>query len=69
MTIKPSARFQAVLSAVFSNPGRDFTEDFGHENGQYLNICCRCAQNFVGHKRRVNCKVCVELPVDLTPAQ
>lgn len=38
-------------------PG-DWPEDFSHENGNYQNKCCHCGVIFVGHKRRVVCKVC-----------
>lgn len=38
--------------------GRNWTEDFSHENGNYTNHCCKCHNTFTGHKRRVICKVC-----------
>ena len=37
---------------------RSWTEDFGHENGHYFSTCCECGRQFVGHKRRVMCRVC-----------
>ena len=37
---------------------RDWVEDFPHENGNYENKCCHCGHSFIGHKRRVVCKVC-----------
>lgn len=37
---------------------RDWTEDFEHENGEYMNTCCECKNTFTGHKRRFICKVC-----------
>lgn len=37
---------------------RDWTEDSEHENGRYLNTCLHCKRGFMGHKRRVVCKVC-----------
>ena len=37
---------------------RSWTEDFAHENGNYMCKCHRCGQIFHGHKRRVTCKVC-----------
>jgi hypothetical protein len=37
---------------------RDWPEDFEHENGNYICRCVGCKQLFVGHKRRVECKVC-----------
>jgi hypothetical protein len=39
---------------------RDFTEDFTSENGNYYNICTTCGKSFLGHKRRITCKVCNE---------
>jgi hypothetical protein len=36
----------------------DWTEDFAHENGRYQNKCANCGTVFIGHKRRVCCKVC-----------
>ena len=36
----------------------DWTEDFAHENGNYMNKCSDCGEMFIGHKRRVWCKVC-----------
>lgn len=41
---------------------RNWTEDFGHENGQYLNGCTTCGLSFVGHKRRFTCKTCAASP-------
>lgn len=37
---------------------RDWTEDFDHENGQYQCRCITCNNLFIGHKRRLVCKVC-----------
>jgi hypothetical protein len=36
----------------------NWVEDFSHENGNYLNNCISCKKDFIGHKRRVVCKVC-----------
>lgn len=33
-------------------------EDFEHENGNYFCKCNTCDADFVGHKRRVQCKSC-----------
>ena len=38
--------------------GRNWTEDFTHENGNYNNTCMYCDKNFIGHKRRIVCKLC-----------
>ena len=37
---------------------RSWPEDYSHENGHYFNTCCNCQRQFMGHKRRVVCKVC-----------
>jgi len=37
---------------------RDWTEDFSHENGNYLNKCLKCNKLFYGYKRRCICKLC-----------
>ncbi len=36
----------------------DFIEDLNHENGNYQRTCIKCGINFIGHKRRVLCKIC-----------
>ena len=41
---------------------KDWTEDAGHENGQYQNQCMTCAAIFIGHKRRGVCKECATQP-------
>ncbi len=56
------------------NPSeRDWTEDFSHENGNYNCRCFSCERTFIGHKRRVQCKVCNDRSVKawaaLTPEQ
>lgn len=45
------------LMAPLERP-RDWTEDASHENGNYTNTCGTCGKTFIGHKRRVTCKVC-----------
>lgn len=37
---------------------RNWKEDFKHENGQYACYCYQCGKEFMGYKRRVQCKVC-----------
>ena len=39
---------------------KDWPEDFDDENGQYCNRCFYCGELFLGHKRRIICKVCAE---------
>lgn len=43
-----------------TSPDRDWPEDFGHENGNYLCHCHWCHRRFLGHKRRVSCRVCAQ---------
>ena len=38
----------------------NWTDDFSHENGNYVNTCVICDHNFLGHKRRIVCKKCVD---------
>lgn len=40
------------------DPAGDWTEDFAHENGNYMCGCVKCGKRFLGHKRRCVCKVC-----------
>jgi len=35
----------------------NYPEDYTHENGNYMNICRVCGSYFIGHKRRVWCKL------------
>jgi hypothetical protein len=49
---------------------RTWHEDAGHENGNYYCLCHHCGRQFVGHKRRVECKVCAMLAASpASPAQ
>ena len=41
----------------FDSP-KNWTEDYKHENGNYVCRCSRCKEYFYGHKRRSLCKVC-----------
>ncbi len=43
---------------------RNWTEDFSHENGRYMNSCLYCLGKFVGHKRRVSCRECFDKPME-----
>lgn len=47
-----------VMRPLLANYEGNWTEDFSHENGNYMNMCIRCDQEFLGHKRRVICKKC-----------
>jgi hypothetical protein len=44
---------------------RNWTEDFQHENGNYQCKCCNCGEFFIGHKRRVVCKVCANNQIEV----
>lgn len=46
---------------VYRDKRGDWTEDASHENGNYSSRCCYCERTFVGHKRRVVCKLCAIL--------
>ena len=37
--------------------GRNWEEDYNHENGDYVNKCVYCDKMFRGHKRRVVCQL------------
>ena len=45
---------------TFHHTPLDWVEDAGHENGNYTCLCSSCGSEFIGHKRRVTCKVCFE---------
>jgi hypothetical protein len=47
--------------------GRDWIEDAAHENGNYQCRCATCGNTFIGHKRRVTCKVCAATTVSASP--
>ena len=47
-----------AVAVIQTESTRDWTEDFTHENGQYLNECVHCGHTFTGHKRRVSCRSC-----------
>ena len=45
----------------FFDDGRNWIEDYGQENGNYINTCVHCGRLFKGNKRRVVCKLCDEV--------
>lgn len=47
-----------VAASIAAAGPRDWTEDFAHDNGQYMNACSNCKHVFIGYKRRVVCKLC-----------
>ena len=46
------------------NYNKCWPEDFEHENGNYFCNCIKCKEMFIGHKRRVVCKECVDTGED-----
>ena len=53
------------VTSTLRASNRNWIEDAPHENGNYECLCCECDQVFIGHKRRVLCKLCSNL---LTPS-
>lgn len=57
---------KGLRETVWKDPTHpaNWQEDFPHDNGQYLNRCVGpCGGTvFLGHKRRVICKVCDSVP-------
>ena len=47
------------LTFWLENKRKNYEEDFKHENGNYENVCFKCKESFIGHKRRVICKECL----------
>ncbi len=45
-------------ATVQIKPTRDWTEDFGRENGKYMGRCVMCGHTFTGHKSRQQCRLC-----------
>lgn len=50
-----------ALSRSEAPANRNWIEDATHENGNYECSCVECGQSFIGHKRRVLCKLCSNL--------
>lgn len=44
---------------MITDPEKDWPEDFTHENGNYINTCIECKEQFRGHKRRIICRECM----------
>ena len=49
---------EPLLSKLKKYEG-NYPEDYAHENGNYMNVCRNCGEYFMGHKRRVWCKLCL----------
>lgn len=61
--VAPQAAKEVVATPppISFTPGagmRDWPEDYAHENGMYQCRCAHCKEMFIGHKRRVSCKLC-----------
>lgn len=41
-----------------ANRESDWVEDFAGENGNYMNTCKYCGNQFIGHKLRRVCLIC-----------
>lgn len=48
-----------------SDSPRNWTEDYPHENGNYICFCKTCNNTFIGHKRRILCKECDEKAIHI----
>lgn len=51
----------AFLPDNLVDNAHSWPEDFSHENGKYIMHCLTCLHDFVGHKRRIQCKLCSEV--------
>jgi hypothetical protein len=56
--VEEAAHIKKVDWQEMNASGRSWTEDAPHENGNYLCECFECEKFFIGHKRRVVCKLC-----------
>jgi hypothetical protein len=48
----------AEFQSVPMDDSRNWTEDYPHDNGQYMNLCRTCTRLFMGYKRRIQCRDC-----------
>ena len=53
-------RIPLEVDKIFGDGSGDWLEDAQYPNGNYTCKCSICGQTFIGHKRRVVCKVCAE---------
>jgi len=47
------------LGEFYYSP-RNWNEDEQYENGNYICECTTCGRQFLGHKRRITCKLCAQ---------
>lgn len=57
-----------IPAPYIDNPAANYPEDAAHENGKYLCRCIICCELFIGHKRRIVCKLCNNPPAPPTAA-
>jgi len=43
---------------------RDYPAEWHEENGSYFNKCCECNKQFIGRKRRIVCRDCLDINKD-----
>jgi len=53
-----ACEIRAAAAALPDEPSGDWKDDASHENGNYQCQCVECGKFFLGHKRRVMCKLC-----------
>lgn len=58
----------AVAAKALPSTDRNWVEDAPHENGNYECSCVECGHSFIGHKRRVLCKLCSNLLAPSVPS-
>ena len=64
--VTPNDNYWWIKEEIYLSPdapeskevNRDWDEDKSHENGNYVCACGKCGFHFIGHKRRVRCKLC-----------
>ena len=51
-----------MTDSIYDTP-ENWPEDFKFENGMYQNKCLSCNRLFIGHKRRVRCRICAKAEI------
>lgn len=54
----PEVGIKEMINPFETLEACNWTEDYPHENGNYINTCVECKMPFKGHKRRPICKMC-----------
>jgi hypothetical protein len=60
---EPAEGFKLLKDSTFQDRSWPDKSDDG---GLYHCTCCHCLRNFEGHKRRVTCRVCAAMALDVT---